>query len=380
MRGLIFLSSTRIGGAERMLLTLADGLAHTGEVRLAVGRSGPLDAMAGNIERFDLNAARTRQAIRPLAGCIKSFRPDWILTTKTDACVAAALAHQFCGRIGRLVLRESNHRSAQGLGRLTPWMLALRWAYHRADHVVAPSEAVRRDVCRRNALSVKRTSRIFNPIDTDRVKALSCAEPQPVLDSDVFHLVAVGRLVRQKGFDLLICALAKVVRNRRDWQGKIRLTLVGDGPERQALESLSRQQQVNDCIHFSGAEANPYPWMRSASLFVLSSRWEGFPNALAEAMCLGVPVLATDCPAGPAEMLDGGKFGFLCPANSDVALAEAIQTILGKREQLPEMGAAASARSERFLKAVIASEYAQLFQNLCGEQHRTADAEVSGCL
>jgi glycosyltransferase involved in cell wall biosynthesis len=167
---------------------------------------------------------------------------------------------------------------------------------------------------------------IYNPVVTNELTTLARGEvAHPwANDPQVPLVLAVGRLVPQKDFATLLRAFSLLRRRCR-----CRLAILGDGAERAPLESLARQLGLTENVAFCGFVANPYAWMARSRLVVASSKWEGLPTVLIEAMATGTPVVSTDCPSGPREILDGGTFGTLVPVGNAEALADAIAAALG---------------------------------------------------
>jgi GalNAc-alpha-(1->4)-GalNAc-alpha-(1->3)-diNAcBac-PP-undecaprenol alpha-1,4-N-acetyl-D-galactosaminyltransferase len=148
-------------------------------------------------------------------------------------------------------------------------------------------------------------------------------------------LIAIGRLHCVKGFDLAIAAFAKLRDKHPDWH----LTILGEGPNRSALEELRSQLQLTDCVHFLGQVQNVNAYLRQADIFLLSSRFEGFPMALCEAMSCGLPVVATDCLSGPREIITDGVDGILVAMEDVDALADGMDLLMsdpGKRKELAQ--------------------------------------------
>ncbi|MEZ5628307.1 MAG: glycosyltransferase, partial [Rhodocyclaceae bacterium] len=162
---------------------------------------------------------------------------------------------------------------------------------------------------------------IRNPVVTPRLSAMA-AEPVAhpwIADPSVPLVLAAGRLTEQKDFPTLVRAFAVLRRAQ-----PARLVILGDGRQRKKLEALAAELGVADDIDLPGFTPNPYAWMAKANLFVLSSAWEGSPNVLTEALALGVPSVATDCPSGPREVLAGGRFGALVPVGDAAGLGQAM--------------------------------------------------------
>jgi glycosyltransferase involved in cell wall biosynthesis len=203
----------------------------------------------------------------------------------------------------------------------------MRWLYPSADAVIAVSKGVAEDLVRITGLSPKKIAVIANPVLTPRMESLAAEKPaHPWLqEKTVPVIIGAGRLTRQKDFSTLIRAFARLRKIRR-----CRLIILGEGNDKQTLGDLAKALTVESDIDFPGFVDNPYAIMKAADLFVLSSIWEGSPNVLTEAMGLGVPVAATDCPSGPREILQEGQFGPLVKMGDDQGLAEAMQSVLDK--------------------------------------------------
>jgi glycosyltransferase involved in cell wall biosynthesis len=196
-----------------------------------------------------------------------------------------------------------------------------RWLYPKAYKVVAVSQGVAADTARFYRLPLDKVEFIYNPVVTPELISLSM---QPVehpwfSPGEPSVILGVGRLTRQKDFSTLLRAFALVRRER-----PMRLVIVGDGEERARLCALAHQLGIDEDVLLAGFDANPYRYMRRASVFVLSSRWEGLPSVLIEAIACGTPVVSTDCPSGPREILEDGKWGKLVPVGDPDKLAEAI--------------------------------------------------------
>jgi glycosyltransferase involved in cell wall biosynthesis len=204
--------------------------------------------------------------------------------------------------------------------------LLLRRAYRTADRVVAVSEGVRSAAIKHYGLAGEKTLTIHNFFDIERIDRRS-QEPLPAGEArppgERFEIIAAGRLHPQKGFSFLLEAVRILAHERG--QRQIHLRILGIGPLHNALSAFVAKHGLEQLVTLSGFRENPLPYFRQADLFCLSSLYEGMPNALVEAMVCRVPVLATDCPSGPHEVLDGGRFGRLVPPANAVALADAIQ-------------------------------------------------------
>jgi glycosyltransferase involved in cell wall biosynthesis len=328
----VYLPSLVGGGAERIFLILAEGLACRGwSVDLVVADpSGPLLAeVPQNVRLLGLGAPRVTASIVPLARYLRRSRPDAVLTAMTHANLTAIAAIAITGIQTRLVVTEHQHMSTLLAGpatrreRMFPSLVRL--LYPRADQVVAVSEGVADDLAGGAKLSRSSIQVEKNPIRIQELRTLGSEPPQhawfragspPVV-------LAVGRLTRQKDFGTLLRAFRRV-RDRR----RVRLMLLGEGEDRPLLEALVAELDLAEDVQIMGFVANPYPYYGAAGLLALSSLWEGLPTVLLEAMAFGLPIVSTDCPSGPAEILEGGRWGALVPVRDPTALAEAIAAAL----------------------------------------------------
>ena len=275
----------------------------------------------------------------PLVRYLKTRQPAVLMSTLTYVNVVAVIAHWLSAHRGRVILREAvnlvqlsalrkNYRDT-----LLP-LLAAR-TYRHADRIIAVSESVAQDLVRDCRLPPSRITVIYNPVATQRIRALSRA-PVPENDhrTEGPRLVTIGRLSREKDHATLLQAFA-MVRDRLP----VTLDIVGEGEERGALERQRQTLGLEADVRLLGHQDNPYPWLAAADLFVLSSRVEGLPNVLLEAMACGLPIVATDCPSGPREILADGKWGRLVPPQAPRQLADAILAALQDPAR-PEYGEA----------------------------------------
>jgi glycosyltransferase involved in cell wall biosynthesis len=232
---------------------------------------------------------------------------------------------------------------------------AVPYVYRSADAIVAVSGGVAEDLARFGRLPGSKIRVIHNPVFDADVEALSRA---PVSHPWFARkgppiVLAAGRLHRQKGFDVLLEAFA-VARAQVD----CRLVVLGEGQERVPLLARAERLGLAYDIDMPGFAENPFPLMARAGAFVLSSRWEGFPNALVEAMACGAPVIATDCPSGPREILSGSRYGALVPPESPQALGLALIETLKARPDTR----ASQARAQSFSVPAAARQYLDVLE------------------
>ncbi len=376
-RLLIWLSDFGGGGAQRTMLNLAAALPDQGlAVELVVGRAeGPAKSWADpKLAYAELGGRRLAAIVPSLSGVIRSHAPDAVLSTMVDANVAAFFANRLAGNRAALVLRETNsHRARADIGFVRRRLARL--AYRGADQIVALSRGVGSELVADMALDPARTVTIPNPVEVAVLarKAQAARQPPPpgCFNSGSRHVVAIGRLHRQKGFDILIDALA-----RQDHD--VRLIIIGEGPDRAALEAQVRQLGLSDRVHMPGFIDNPAPYLAHADLFVLSSRWEGFGHVIVEAMASGLPVVAADCPYGPADILRHGETGWLVPPEDAGALAAAIRLLLNDRDRAQSLAAAGAIAAERYQTSRVAGEYAAAIKRAIASKRLARGSSLSG--
>lgn len=333
----IFLPGLYGGGAERTTLNLAQGLAGRGyDVDLVLAQAeGPYLAEVPESMRLvelnarHLSARRTLASLPALVRYLRRERPMAMLSALNRANIVAVLAWRIAGVAGRVVLSQRNTLS-HSRKRLTP--LLIKYLYPWADGIVAVSMGVAEDLAQVASIPREQIKVIYNPVVTPQLRK----KAQAPLDYAWFRpgqppvLLAVGSLTPQKDFRTLIQAFALAWKGRR-----MRLLILGEGTERAGLEALVRQLGLEQDVRLPGWVENPYPYMVRASVFVLSSRWEGLPGVLIEALYCGAPLIATDCPSGPREILRDGQYGRLVPIGNVTALARAIEMTLDEKTPRP---------------------------------------------
>ncbi len=330
----IFVPSFGDGGVERMLVNLAGGLADNGlKVDLVVSNPGGpyLDLLSRAVRIVNLGREFTPGLVVSFARYLHAQRPAAILSAKERANRVAVYARRLARVPVRLVFRVGTTTSTKlaGRNRLKRWRYyrSMRRIYPQADKIIAVSQGAAADLAAILKLAIEDIEVIPNPVITPAMFRLAKEpSPHPWLDHKVCPvIIAVGRLTTAKGYPTLIRAFAHVGRRR-----PCRLIILGEGRQRADLERLAAELGVEDSVSFPGFVANPYSYVSRADLFVLSSVWEGSPNALTEALALGVPVVSTDCPSGPREILQDGRYGPLVPVGDTEALARAILDTLAQ--------------------------------------------------
>ncbi len=336
IRVLMITGSLAGGGAERVTSTLLGRLDRSRfELGLALLRNRieypvPEDVEcllpASSVDGQEplASVARRRpwvlaQAMRALSRQIDAFQPDVVLSNIDQVNCVTRLALRGGGVRPAWIARVGNNPDFES--RL---LRPLRWhVYRQANRVVANSQQLGQAVSRFYRLPAERVQTIGNPTDFAAIRTAAVQEIAEPWPGDEPLLVSVGRLVRQKRFDLLIDAVARVRRHT-----PVRLAICGDGPLRESLERQIARERLTAAVRLLGHCDNPYPWMQAATLFVLSSDHEGLPNALIEAQGLGIPAVATCCRYGPEEIVRHGITGLLTPVGDASGLSAAIWRLL----------------------------------------------------
>jgi N-acetylgalactosamine-N,N'-diacetylbacillosaminyl-diphospho-undecaprenol 4-alpha-N-acetylgalactosaminyltransferase len=354
------------GGAERVVLQLLRRIDRTAFVPslLLLDRSGellpeiPSDVPVAECGRHGKNRGWAWMGV--LARTMSDSRPDLIVSFLWATNLAAVTARRRAGLRRPLILCErlSLDGTEEGTFR-TLLRRAGTFALHRfADRVTANSVALARQVERGAGLPPGSVVVIPNPIDLDGLRALA-SDPDAVPPESASWprpwTVGVGRLHRQKGFDVLIRAFAT--------SGAAgTLVLVGDGTERDSLRRTAEGAGVADRVVFTGFLRNPHAVLARADVFVLPSRYEGFPNALVEAMALGRPCIATRCATGPDEILDDGLTGLLVPVDDEGALGRSVVRLLRDPAFRERLGDAARERAAAYDAPAIVQKFEAFFR------------------
>jgi glycosyltransferase involved in cell wall biosynthesis len=328
----IFLADLEGGGAERVMSNLASGLVAQGidvEFVLVYKTGAYLEQISNQFKIVDLGVTRLSSSISALANYLKKEQPSILLSALEDtniiAICAAKLAKVSAQVSTQVIVTVHNNLSQESLHatnlkrKYIPHLI--RWFYPFCDRVVAVSQGVGQDLIK-FGIQPQQITVIYNPIFNPNIIQQGAAK----IDFSWLEqaktpvILGVGRLEAQKDFATLIEAFALVKA-----QIPARLLILGEGSQREQLIMLAQNLNLSDRdFALPGFVGNPFAYMKRASLLVMSSTWEGFGNVIVEAMGLGTPVVSTDCPSGPGEILDGGKYGQLVAVKDSQAMAQAI--------------------------------------------------------
>jgi glycosyltransferase involved in cell wall biosynthesis len=339
----ILLYRLRFGGAERVMLTVSEELARRGhEVDLVTFdvRGEFAEKIPENVRLYDLRSLGIIRAARKISKYLAARSPSAIIANGDRCALASFMARKLRPRENTKIIAVVHHdltgvlglRGASAKDKFLAWgkKFPMARVYRRIDEIAAVSEGVAASVVNFLGIPRDKISVIYNPVPVDEIRehASQAANHPWFADGALPVIISCGRLTPQKDFETLLRAFALL---RRETSS--RLVILGEGPEREKLEALIHSLGIEDCAALFGFEENPYKYIARAELFVMSSIFEGLPTAIIEAMALGVPVVSTDCPSGPAELLAGHP-DMLVPVRDPDSLAAAMKKGLavGRKE------------------------------------------------
>jgi GalNAc-alpha-(1->4)-GalNAc-alpha-(1->3)-diNAcBac-PP-undecaprenol alpha-1,4-N-acetyl-D-galactosaminyltransferase len=368
MRCTLIIYSLSSGGAERVMSRMANYWAANGwEITLLTfdhGSEPSFYDLDDRVQHLPLgiselssnpvvgiwNNLTSTQALR--SAIVKS-KPDAVISFMERTNIIAILAN--LGLNIPILVSERNDPAMLSPGKL--WEVLRRWTYPFADRVVVQTERAG------NYFSPKLQNRIFVMPNPVILPPTATTESTASLPGDR-SVIAVGRLVPQKGFDLLLQAFARLKDRYPEWT----LTILGEGELRPQLELLRQELGLGERVDLPGRVKNPHELLKQADIFVMSSRFEGFPNALCEAMVCGLAVISTDCPNGPREIIRDGIDGILVPSEDVSALAAGMERLMSDPDVRKSLAAAAPAVAERFSLEQVMGMWASLVKQVIQEK------------
>lgn len=364
MRIAMLVVSLEMGGAQRVTVTLANHWVTKGTDVCVVSYDGPEIGPAYELDprvRYEpLGLARVSRTmvagvrnnllrLRAVRHVLKDYRPHAVIGHQDREGVVAIVAARGLGI--PVIAHEHTHSSPDDIG--AAWSRIRGWSFPFADAIVVPTERAADFFKKRAHAKTVVLPNPIRPID-DEMRA------PPELRLTRPSIVALGNLRAVKNYPLLLRAFGRVARMFPSWS----LTVLGEGPDRERLESLRRELGLEGRVHFPGAVANPAAILAQADLYALTSDREGFTNALCEALACGVPAIATDCPSGPGEIIRHGVDGLLVPVGDVGAVAEALRSLMGDEAARRKMGAQARSIVARCGVDVIAARYEELIRRV----------------
>ena len=320
-----------------MFANLARGFLEHGlavDMVQATPDGGFRDRVPSGVRFIDLNASRALTSVGPLIRYLRRDCPDAMICGAIQTNIAAVWAKRLARVPTRVILTEHNIISAITKDapmlrtQVTPFFV--RRFYPWADDLIAVSQGAANDLASVTGLPANRVHVIYNPVVGPELwkRAAEPLEDEAFIADSRPAILAVGRLHYHKDYPTLLRAMAIVCRTVN-----ARLVFLGDGEERANLSSLAQELGLESCVSFLGDVANPLPYMKRAAVLALSSIVEALPTVLIEALAVGLPIVATDCPTGPREILCDGAYGTLLPVRDSVAMAQALLHVLRQSER-----------------------------------------------
>lgn len=371
---LFFIGTVGGGGAERVLIDLLKYLNKDKyNISLVINRPGgelqnevPDDINL--IDRSGLSRSyfRLKDKVLGLSGIIRQQKADIVVSFLTGANRSLMRSRFFVDKRVKFVLREGNHPDY--IGKMMDsffWKQVakteVKWLYPRADKIIAISHGVKHEFVKNWKMNEHQFSVVHNPLDINRIKKMA-SEPvnSPwVSDKTSSRLIAVGRLVEQKGYMQLLDSFIKI---RKKVNAK--LMILGEGPLRKKVEARIRDAGLSGDIFLPGFVKNPWAYMHHADLYLSASLWEGFHLTIAEAMACGIPPVATDCDYGPSEIIADGENGRLVPVEDTEAFSKAVVELLKNEQLRKKMAGNAVLRAEDFEARKKIREYQDVFDGV----------------
>jgi len=366
--------SMRGGGAERFLTIL---LRHIDKSRflpvlgLVEKKGAFLKDLPKDIEVIDLGAKRVLYSLPRLVALVRTKRPAAVFSTIGYLTLAIVLVRPFMPLGTKIIARETNIPSINLWQSPCPslFLFLYRWLYPRVDRAICQSHDMMNDLLENFPFPLEKGVVINNPVDGEAIRK-HAHKKKDVFSGKNVDILAVGKLMYQKGFDLLLKAMAQIG-NR-----KLHLTILGEGPEETNLKWLANELNLGGQVALKGFVENPYPYMVQADLFVLSSRFEGFPNVVLEALVCGTPVVAFDCPGGIGEIIQDGLNGWKVERGNTTAFADTIERALATRW---DRDLIKKSVEKKFGAEKIIAEYERVFVEVLGteqEEERGAGGGV----
>lgn len=351
----IIIPSLEGGGAERVIVNIVKYLNKDKfDLKLIIiKKTGAyVHLIPDDVNIVDLDCDRVRKSTFKLLNELNNFKPDVILSTLEHLNITLLLMKPFLKGKPKIIIREANTPS-RNMSNLSPlkkkiYAKMYKILYSRATCIVAQCAEMKADIIETLSLDKDKIVYIYNPVDLEEIESLKI-EFDPFEKENV-NIVAIGRLAYQKGFDNLIDAFKLVSKQITN----AHLIILGDGPLKNDLTKRVIDQKLIGKVEFLNFQENPYPYLFFSDMYVLSSRWEGFPNTMLEALACETKVVSTDCKSGPKEILGENEYGFLVKENSPELLADAMITYLFEKSKTQK-------RAGFFDVRKIVKEYESLF-------------------
>lgn len=359
-----YISALKGGGAERTLVNIINNLNRDMfEVTLIVTsriNNEYMGLLSRDVKVKYVECNRIRYCLLKIKRAVYEEEPDLIFSTIASNNIIMLLTRLLSFKKTPVIVREASNRTESGNVSFINKLLTCFLYNFIATKVIALSEGVKQDLISNFFIKKDKIQVIYNPIEVHKIKQLSEDKITDLKEIENHkRIIAVGRLAIQKDFKTLIQAFSLVVKEEN-----AKLYILGQGPERENLINLTKELGLEKRVIFLGFKKNPYKYMRISDIFVLSSLWEGFGHVIAEAMAVGIPVIATNCKSGPAEIITDNKNGTLVPVNDPKVMAEKIIELLKSVDQMEKYTINGCKRVKDFDAKKIINEYEETFKSV----------------
>lgn len=324
----LFIGDLSIGGAERVTVNLANQLAENGyQVEVVViSIEGELTSdLADDVQVSVLPVNRMRWAVIPLAKHLRNSSPDVLISFLTPTNIIAILASKLSLMSHQIIVTEHGKKIDSDLLSTRRDIMLAKHLYKAADDIIGVSKGVSEDIAAWANVNPTKITTIYNPVIEDKLISDNSSYTEFDFDTEDGNIIlGAGRHVKQKDFKTLILSFKKLL----DEYPNSHLIIIGEGELTTEYKELTRELNIQESVSFPGYVDDPFQYMRTADVFGLSSKWEGLSLVIIEAMACGTPVVSTDCPSGPAEVLKDGQYGELVPVGDSEAMSNALKKTL----------------------------------------------------
>ena len=354
---LFILPDLETGGAERIVTTIANHLPRDKfepKIMLLRKEGGYLEFLKDDVEIIDLKTPRIRHSLKPILKEIRKRKPDIVFSGFGEVNAYLALFIKFFPKI-KFIARETNVVSKHVTRKEIRFFYKF---YNNYDNIICQSDDMQNDLIENFKIKKEKLIKINNPVDFEFInEKLATSEKPEAFKDDFKNIVAIGNLSSRKGFDNLLKVFS-YLKNE-----KILLHILGDGRDKELLHQMKNDLALENVI-FHGQQKNPYQFLKFADLFILSSRYEGFPNVLLEAGACGTYSLANNCPGGIMEIIQPGINGEISNIDNHREFANKILRIL---KETHNSEAIKNSISSRFSKDFILKKYEDVFLEICNQ-------------
>ncbi|WP_170007318.1 glycosyltransferase [Bacillus fonticola] len=326
-----YLPTLNGGGAERVVVNVLNNLANEDNIEFLMvlnKKEGVfVNQLSSKIPIYELKTKRMRDSIPALLKFLKEEKPDLLISGMSHVNLITIIANRISKNKTKIIVTEHanlssvNKKSKKNTLFNIIKLILMKKLYPKTERIISVSKGVQDDLRKYIKLDNEQMKVIYNPVisNTLYVKAAEQVNHSWYENKKNPIIIGIGRLTRQKDFENLIQAFS-ILKSRVD----SRLIILGEGKDREKLEKLIKDLGLEEYVDLHGFEENPYKFLRNADMFVLSSKYEGLPTVLIEALALKCNIVSTDCPSGPNEILRDGEFGRLVPIENSELLAEAM--------------------------------------------------------